>query len=186
MGHVWHSDSSSNFTALEDDFLGFEYVDRYQGACEVKNVVFVNETFSDETKARAEVTDRSYHSGSNRSAYITIVNPDKKTSKGYQTALKNFIDKRNDYRDFRKNLDMTYGRNGKTVGCPTCGSSFNIKYMKGKMYCPICGSGDVISKTNRDNLDRKRRLMKEASDKLQVQCDKLGIYFICGVEWRER
>lgn len=180
--HEWHSEKSSNYLSLERCFTGYTYQTDYTDTVsEVKGVKFQNKFFKTESEARMYITSCSY--GSDYAYMALVKHNDYKITKSWQTAFDLFIKKQQEYKSFYKNLDMTYGRNSKVVGCPTCGSSFNSGYLRGVKACPICHSKKVISQTNWDTLKKKETGMEEACKKLELENEKLGIYFLCGFEW---
>ena len=178
--HEWHTNNDTNIMNLINEFIGFKYdTDYLDERSQVSDVRITNKVFPTRENAINFVTNSSY--GSNN-AYLAAYSTNKLT-KGYQEAFDNFITKYNEYKTFKNNLTIAYGRKSIRVTCPTCDSSINLKYGKRFKYCPVCGSGKIISDSNWKMLDTKLRICEKASDNLSKEAKKNNVVFICGIEW---
>lgn len=176
--HEWHTDKSTNIQNLIDKFIGYDY-NSSNGNETISDVSITNRTFDNETAARNYVTECSY--GSNTAYIATITN--QKTTKAYQKAFSNYLDRRKDYVDFHKHLNIGTGRKSSKVTCPECNSSINLKFGSRFKYCPVCKSTKIISDSNWNMLETKKRLMRKAAETLNNEALKCGVTFICGFEW---
>lgn len=177
--HEWHTRSSSNPVDLIEEFLGYEFDTDYSGNEKVTKVKITERVFSSEEDARSFVTRSSY--GGN-TAYIAAYTS-KKLSKGYQNAFSNFLAKYRESTDFKEHLTIGYGRSASKTTCPTCGSSISLKYGGRFKSCPVCGSRKIISDSNWKMLETKERLTNKAAENLKKEAEKIGLNFICGIEW---
>lgn len=177
--HEWHTNESHNPLKLINEFDGFEYDTDYAGRLETKGVQITNRLFSTSEDAINFVTKQSYYSDyAYMAAYTT-----KKLSKGYQNAYSVFITRYNEYVNFRKNLNIAYGRKSSKATCPECGSSISLKYGGRHKSCPVCGSRRIISDSNWKMLDIKRRMSEKAAENLAKEAQKNDVMFVCGMEW---
>lgn len=177
--HNWHSRTSTNIQHLIDHFIGYR-MDSDSCNDEVIKVIITDVKFKSEAEARAYVTNRSYGGSS---AYVATVTTKNSLTKGYQTAYNNFIGKRNDYVNFKKELNIGYKRTSSKVTCPNCSSSINLFYGRNYTYCPVCGSKKIISDSNWKTLETKKKLAEKAAETLSSEAQKNGVTFVCGIEW---
>lgn len=177
--HKWHTNTSRNPLALIREFMGFEFDTDYGGRQEVFKVRITDRTFSNLEDARDFITSTSY--GGN-TAYMAACTP-KKLSKAYQNAYTTFMNRYNEYLDFKRDLTVAYGRKSAKVTCPSCGSSINLKYGRRFKACPVCGSGKIISDSNWKILETKRKMAEKAAENLSKEAEKNDVTFVCGIEW---
>lgn len=178
--HQRLSRSSSKFLDLVNEFKGYSYQTDYNDKpYEIKDVLLISGTFNDQEKLRNTLCGRSYGTDY---AYAGIYLP-KKSSKAFLNARNDFEKKLKDYNDFKRSLDITYGRKSNKVTCPRCGSNISLAYGKGKICCPVCSSSKIISDSNWNKLKTKKEIMEKASLKISTEVEKLGGTFICGFEY---
>lgn len=177
--HEWHSNSSKDILSLINEFNGYTFDTDYGGRQEVSQVKILNNVFSTYEDALTCVTNKSY---GGETAYLAAYTT-KRLLKGYQNAFANFLEKYNEYTNFKKNLTIAYGRSASKVTCPECGSSINLKYGGRFKACPICGSKKIISDSNWKALETKKRMMEKAAENLSKAAEKNDVTFVCGIEW---
>ena len=177
--HEWHTEKGKNILHLINSFMGFEFTTDYGGHQKVTNIGFIDRIFTNEDDALNKVTNSSY--GGN-TAYITAFTS-KKVTKAYQSAYDNFLVKYKEYKDFKRALNVGYGRKSLRVTCPTCDSSITLKYGGIFKACPVCGSKKIISDSNWNTLETKRKMVEKAAENLAKEAEKNEVTFICGIEW---
>ena len=179
MGHDWHTRSGRNIQSLIDEFLGYEYHTDHSGNCKVRNVRITGRMFGDRETALNYVTNNSYWGDEACLAAYTT----KKLSKAYQNAYNNFLEKYKEYKEFKENLTIAYGRKAIRVTCPQCDSSITLRYGRRFKACPVCGSTKIISDSNWKALETKKRMSEKAAENLKKEAEKNDVTFICGIEW---
>jgi len=177
--HEWHPNQSKNILSLINKFLGFEFDTDYGGRLVVEQVKITNKMFSNQEEAMTYVTSKSYGSETACLAAYTT----KELSRGYWNAYNSFISKYNEYLKFKNELTVAYGRRASKVTCPNCGSTINLKYGKKFRACPVCGSSKIISDTNWNFLDAKKKTAEKAANNLTREAEKNDVNFVCGIEW---
>ena len=177
--HEWHTSKSKNPFNLIKEFIGFEYDTDYGGIMKVSQVRITRKILSTHEEAITYVTDQSYHSDAAYMAAYTT----KKLSKAYQNAFTNFLNKYEEYKNFKDNLTIAYGRTSSKATCPQCGSSINLKYGSKFKCCPVCGSEKIISDSNWKTLNTKKRMAEKAAENLSKEAEKNDVTFVCGIEW---
>ena len=177
--HEWHTEKSRNPLTLINSFMSFEFDTDYGGQQQVTSVKIMDRLFSNEEEALNKVTSSSY--GGN-TAYLAGYTS-KKLSKAYQNAYANFLTKNREYTEFKKVLTIAYGRKSLRVTCPTCDSSITLKYGGRFKSCPVCGSKKIISDSNWNTLETKRKMVEKAAENLAKEAEKNDVSFICGIEW---
>lgn len=175
--HEWHTETSKNILSLVREFDGFVF--ERDGRETTSEVSILDKVFKEEVEARTYVTNKSY---GGRTAYIAAYTQ-KKLSKAYQNAFASFLTKYKDYKSFKANLTIGYGRTSLRVTCPYCDSSITLKYGGKYKACPVCGSPKIISDSNWKILDTKQRLMEKAAENLSKEATKNDVTFLGGIEW---
>lgn len=179
MAHEWHTNQSKNILRLINGFLGFSYQTDHSGTQEISEVKVTKRVFSDEDAAISFVCAQSY---GGKTAYLAACTT-KKLTKGYQNAFANFLEKYEEYVNFKKNLTIAYGRTSAKATCPDCKSSISLAYGRRFRACPVCGSSKIISDSNWKTLDTKKKMLEKASLNLEKEAEKNDVTFICGIEW---
>ena len=177
--HEWHTEQNRNPLTLIDEFTGFEFNTDYDGNQKVSSVKITQRVFSNSEEAISYVTQLSY--GGN-TAYLTSYTT-KKLTKAFQNAFSVFMEKYNDYLNFKDNLTIAYGRTSSKVTCPSCKSSISLKYGKRFKVCPVCGSDKIISDSNWKIRETKKQMCINAAYKLSKEAEKNDVTFVCGIEW---
>ena len=177
--HEWKTRTSSSRKRLEEIFTFTHETD--DGYDTVRGVTWENKEFTNEEEAQAYCQRRSY--GSDYACGVTIVKG--KKSKAYLNALERYNTRKKEYDTFNRELSMAYGRTSEKTTCPNCKSSINTKYAAVRHFrtCPVCGSMEVISKSNWEKLALKERLAEEAEANLGKEAQKCGIYYLASFEW---
>lgn len=163
-------------------FLDIEYKTDYSDYSEKVNNVIVTDEINKDSEALGDRLCSKAYWGGGGSAYIGTYIPGKIT-KAFEAALSNFLEKRKDYLNFKKILNIGYGRKSAKVTCPNCDSNISLKYGSRFKTCPICGSSKIISDSNHKKLETKKKLVNKAAGNLNSEVSKLGGFFVGGFSY---
>jgi predicted RNA-binding Zn-ribbon protein involved in translation (DUF1610 family) len=177
--HEWHTNQSRNPLHLINEFLEFTFDTDHSGRQDVSGVNISNKMLSSHEDAIQFVTGKSY---GGTTAYLTAYTT-KKVTKGFQNAFNTFLSRYNEYNKFKSGLTIAYGRTSSKATCPYCGSSINLRFGKRFSSCPVCGSKEIISKSNWKTLDTKKQMSEKAAENLAKEAEKNDVMFVCGIEW---
>lgn len=181
--HEWHTQKSTNPEDLIRHFSEFSYQsDWYDGETKyVNGVHWSGREFKNDADGINYCSSASY--GDTRASGCIIV-PNKK-SKGFINALERYNVRRREFEEFDNELNIGYGRTSEKVTCPCCKSMINRAIAQRRRFrnCPICGSEEIISKSNWDKLKLKKKLLAEAAENLSKEAIKCDIHWLASFEW---
>ena len=179
--HNYEYRKSTNPLSIIDCFTNFKFETDHSDDLETpKGVVFMSETFSNIEDAQEAAGNKSYWDGTSIAIAKVVT---RKISKAFEKAFDAFREKRKDYFNFDKNLTIAFGRKSSKVTCPHCKSMINLKYGGLHKSCPICGSRKIISDSNWNMLESKKKLMAKAAAKVSEEAAKCGVTFVGAIGW---
>lgn len=182
--HNYIRRKGTNILKLIDEFMDITfYPDCSDGPENIKSVIITDTISNDSSKLQDNMEEKSYWGGQD-TAYVGTFIPGK-TTKAFQNALKDFLDKRKDWKTFKSELNIGFGRKSSKVTCPKCESSISLKYGHRFKNCPVCGSTEIISSSNWKRLETKNELMKKSAIKLETEIGKLGGCFVGGFGYHD-
>lgn len=180
--HNYKYSSSTDLLSIIEYFENYTYQsDHYDDEpMKPSGVTYLSKTYTSESEAKNAAGDKSYWDGTSI-AIATVASG--KITKAFQNALVSFKEKRMEYKNFKRDLNIGYGRKSSKVTCPNCGSSISLSYGSRFKVCPICASKKIISDSNWKTLETKKNLMTKASVALAREAAKCNAVFVGAIGW---